>query len=105
MWRKPMTLSDLNLEVNSTAWNFSKSHVSERIALATIYFHTSQKAHVTYKLDCRVDTEELLNHIHCVSKNVPPLACYNFDTREWILIFLAEMLPKQSKDALLYHLK
>jgi len=20
-------------------------------------------------------------------KNVPPLACYNFDTREWILIF------------------
>ena len=29
------------------------------------------------------------NHpiIHCVSKNVPPLACYNFDTHEWILIF------------------
>jgi len=26
-------------------------------------------------------------------KNVPPLACYNFDTRERILIFLAEMLP------------
>ena len=27
-------------------------------------------------------------------KNVPPLACYNFDTREWILISLsAEMLP------------
>jgi len=26
-------------------------------------------------------------------KNVPPLACYNFDTREWILIFLPEMLP------------
>jgi len=32
--------------------------------------------------------------IHRVSKNVPPLACYNFDTREWILIFfLEEMLP------------
>jgi len=31
--------------------------------------------------------------MHRVSKNVPPLACYNFDTREWILIFLAEMLP------------
>ena len=29
-----------------------------------------------------------------VSKNVPPLACYNSDTCEWILIFfLAEMLP------------
>jgi len=26
-------------------------------------------------------------------KNVPPLVCYNFDTHEWILIFLAEMLP------------
>jgi len=25
-------------------------------------------------------------------KNVPPLACYNFDTHEWILKFLAEML-------------
>jgi len=31
--------------------------------------------------------------IYTVSqKNVPPLACYNFDTHEWILIFLAEML-------------
>jgi len=25
--------------------------------------------------------------LHRVSKNVPPLACYNFDAREWILIF------------------
>jgi len=25
--------------------------------------------------------------LHSVSKNVPPLACYNFDTHEWILIF------------------
>jgi len=25
--------------------------------------------------------------MHRVSKNVPPLACYNFDTHEWILIF------------------
>jgi len=31
--------------------------------------------------------------VHCVSKNVPPLVRYNFDTREHILIFLAEMLP------------
>jgi len=27
------------------------------------------------------------NNIHRVSKNVPPLACYNIDTHEWILIF------------------
>jgi len=26
-------------------------------------------------------------YIHRVSKNVPPLACYNFDAHEWILIF------------------
>jgi len=25
--------------------------------------------------------------LHCVSKNVPPMACYNFDTHEQILIF------------------
>jgi len=32
-------------------------------------------------------------NIHRVSKNVPPMACYNFDTHEQILNFLAEMLP------------
>jgi len=26
-------------------------------------------------------------NVHRVSKNVPPLACYNFDAREGILIF------------------
>jgi len=26
--------------------------------------------------------------LHRVSKNVPPLACYNSDTHEWILISL-----------------
>jgi len=31
--------------------------------------------------------------LHCASKNVLPLACYNFDAHEWILVFLAEMLP------------
>ena len=35
----------------------------------------------------------LKNDVHRVSKNVPPMARYNFDTREQILIFLAEMLP------------
>jgi len=29
---------------------------------------------------------------YTVSQNVSPLACYNFGTHEWILIFLAEML-------------
>jgi len=35
-----------------------------------------------------VDTD-----IHRVSKNVPRLVCYNFDTLERIWYFLAEMLP------------
>ena len=26
-------------------------------------------------------------YVHRVSKNVPPMACYNFDTHEQILIF------------------
>jgi len=33
--------------------------------------------------------------IHCASKNVPPLVCYNFNTCEHILIFLAEILRIQ----------
>jgi len=34
-----------------------------------------------------------LNNVHRVSKNVPPLACYNFDAHEWILIYFGRMLP------------
>jgi len=30
---------------------------------------------------------ELDFYVHRVSKNVPPLVCYNFDAHEWILIF------------------
>jgi len=39
------------------------------------------------------------SHIHCVSKNVPPLACYNFDTYEPILIFfvLLRALPGKTR--------
>ena len=45
--------------------------------------------------------------IHRVSKNVPPLASYNFDIHEWILIFLGRNVTdkRQSKDALVCHLK
>jgi len=43
-------------------------------------------------------------YIHYVSKNVPPLVCYNFDTRERILIFcrrnITDEVGKQSKYAL-----
>jgi len=45
--------------------------------------------------------------LHRVSKNVPPLACYNFDTHEWILIFFGRNVTDKvgnQKDALLCHL-
>ena len=31
--------------------------------------------------------KQFASRLHRVSKNVPPLACYNFDAHEWILIF------------------
>jgi len=33
--------------------------------------------------------------IHRVSKNVPPLACYNFDTHEWILTFFGRIVTNK----------
>jgi len=42
--------------------------------------------------ECGTHTDGRDQYTPCL-KNVPPLACYNFDAREWILIFLAEMLP------------
>ena len=41
--------------------------------------------------------------IHRVSKNVPPLACYNCDTHEWILTFFGTNVDKVSKQKTLYY--
>jgi len=38
-----------------------------------------------YVVPCPIYSIEL--NLHRISKNVPPLACYNFDTCEWILTF------------------
>jgi len=32
----------------------------------------------------------------CLKKNVPPLACYNFDTHEWILIFFGRNVTDEA---------
>jgi len=32
-------------------------------------------------------TRPLPQHYYTIFKNIPPLACYSFDTREWILTF------------------
>jgi len=43
-------------------------------------------------------------HIHRVSKNVPPLACYNFDIHEWILIFFGRnVTDKVGNQTTLYY--
>ena len=34
-------------------------------------------------------------YIHRVSKNVSPLACYNFDTHKWILIFFGRNVTEE----------
>jgi len=43
-------------------------------------------------------------HLHRVSNNVPPLACYNFDTHEWILIFFGRnVTDKVGNQTTLYY--
>ena len=48
-------------------------------------------------------TSELII-VHRVSKNVPPLACYNFETHEWILIFFGRnVADKVGNQKMLYY--
>jgi len=50
--------------------------------------------------------QQRVMYVHCVSKNVPPLVCYNSDTPERILIFGRNITDKVSnQDSLLSHLK
>jgi len=58
----------------------AKSHTS--VLAILLYFPMLYRFLSKYKSDVF-----LLLHIHRVSKNVQPLACYNFDAHEWILIF------------------
>jgi len=60
---------------------------------------------------CRTTVTEAVRpipNIHCVSKNVPPLVCYNFDIRELILIRYfwqkCHRQSEQSKDAMPLHI-
>ena len=49
------------------------------------------------------NTVYFLVYIHRVSKNVPPLACYNFDAHECILIFFGRnVTDKVSNQKTLY---
>jgi len=59
--------------------------------LHSIVFTSGAKIDTNRGRDCREGGKYWT--LHHVSKNVPPLACYNFDTHEWIMIFLAVLLP------------
>ena len=48
-------------------------------------------------------TMPLPQHYYTILKNIPPLACYSFDTREWILTFFGtNVTDKGSQKALSY---
>jgi len=73
-----------------------------RLAILTKYDRTPQTKILPIAYTLTMSLKMLMTTIHgsvrqCslyrVSKKRPTLACYNFDTRERILIFLAEMLP------------
>ena len=42
---------------------------------------------IAYRRDGGDGSAQRGRNVHHVSKNVPPLACYNFDAHEWILLF------------------
>jgi len=41
--------------------------------------------------------------LHRVWKNVPPLACYNFDTRKWILIFFGRNVTDEVSNQKMFY--
>jgi len=55
----------------------------------------------------RQDKRAATINVHCVSKNVPPLLCYNFDIREHILTFFGRNVTHRvsNQNTLLCHLK
>jgi len=51
------------------------------------YYNTSERMTALFIKVATVVVRRRPSPLRRVSKNVPPLACYNFDIREWILIF------------------
>jgi len=63
-----------------------------------------QRMHPTFSKSRRFPMQYRNSVIHCVSKNVPPLACYNFDAHEWSLIFFGRnVTDKVGNQKTLYH--
>jgi len=81
-----------------------------------MYSDGEEKFHYILHCSCIYRVVQKVNHIfftpmllvtlniHRVSKNVPPLACYNFDAHEWILIFFGRnVTDKVSNQKTLYY--
>ena len=67
---------------------------------------TWRNSAVTETMRHSISYEYLVNsRLYTVSqKNVPPMACYNFDTHEWILIFFGRnVTDKVGNQKTLYH--
>ena len=69
----------------ATSVHTTVGNLVRRVKLQSRAYHTGNG---TALHQCETST---VYYTPCL-KNVPPLACYNFDAHEWILIFLTEML-------------
>ena len=79
-------------------WHANHHYVNITVCYNVKSTHSAASHWLMYLAECNdVDMDVHVRHAsfspvtiivtHRVSKNVPPLACYNFDTHEWILIF------------------
>jgi len=41
------------------------------------------------------------NNVQCVSKNVPPLSCYNLDTQNPIMIIFGRSVTKKARNQIM----
>jgi len=87
-----VNFGQLTAEIGWRVWGIPTNFNGFRVLAALLLRHRSLEANQTLHDVWPSPGLSTLN-IHRVSKSVPPLACYNFDTHEWIFIFLAEMLP------------
>ena len=53
---------------------------------------------LVFKKKLYLHSRNIGSYIHCVSKNVPPLTCYNLDTHDLITIVFARSVTKKVRN-------
>ena len=81
------TLGSCWLEWRGCGWCVGGVHCSRLSLTTVVLLQRSTPTRITADCIHSVIRPSPCAFIHRVSKNVSPLACYNFDAREWILIF------------------